>query len=106
MRFDSWFLLLVDEFAVGLGEMAVVLGAHGLLFVIDGCFLLLDVSGLAGGKLAALDSLGDAVLLVFLTLVDGGVALREDRGGGEGKSECQRDVCKFHDVLLGVLYFR
>ena len=34
-------LLLVNGLAVGLGEMAVVLGAHSLLFLVDAGLLML-----------------------------------------------------------------
>lgn len=93
-------LLMVDELLVGGGEMAVVLCAHGPLFVVDGGLLLLDVGGLAGGELAALDALSDTVLLVDLALVDGGVGgdlggrwgLGEKRGGGKRKKEREGDL--------------
>ena len=50
--------------------MAVVLGAHAALFLVDAGLLMLEMGGFAGGELAALDALGDAVLLIVLALVD------------------------------------
>lgn len=65
-------LLLVDERFVGLGEVAVVLSAHSLLFFVDAGFLVLELCSFARGELAALYALSDAVLLVLFALVDGG----------------------------------
>ena len=56
--------------AVGLGEMAVVLGAHASLFLVNAGFLVLEVRGFAGGELAALDALSDAILLIVFALVE------------------------------------
>jgi hypothetical protein len=61
-------LLLLDDGAVGGGQLAIVELLHIALFVIDGCFFLLEASRLAGGQLAALDALSDAILLIFLAV--------------------------------------
>jgi len=104
MRFDSLILLGLDGLAILLGEVSVVLGAHTALFPVDAGLLMLDVGGLAGGELAALDTLSDAVLLVLPALVDGGWGrgsrggLREDSGGGEGSDE--GEFGNVHDELL------
>ncbi len=84
-------LLLGEEGLVGLGEVAVVLGAHALLFLVDACFLMLKLGCFAGGKLAILDAGGDTLLLVDLALLNGlagdgrlgGCGLSEDGRGGE-----------------------
>jgi hypothetical protein len=36
-------LLFVESLAIGLGEVAVVLGAHTALFFVDASFLMLEV---------------------------------------------------------------
>jgi hypothetical protein len=64
-------LLLLDGLTVLFGQVAVVLNAHASLFFVDAGFLMFESAGFAGGELAALDALSDAVLLVFLALVDG-----------------------------------
>jgi hypothetical protein len=42
-------LLLVQSLAVGLGEMAVIPGAHAALFPVDTGFLMLKARGFASG---------------------------------------------------------
>jgi hypothetical protein len=44
-------LLLVQSLAVGLGEMAIILGAHAALFPVDTGFLMLKARGFASGEL-------------------------------------------------------
>src|SRR6185312_7887455 len=68
----EFILLLVQSGTVGSGQVTVVQFAHVVLFLIQLRFLLFQMLGFARGKFAALDSVGDAVLLVFLALVDGG----------------------------------
>ena len=52
--------------------MTVVQFAHVPLFVIQLGFLLFQMLGFARGQFATLDPVGDAILLIFLALVDGG----------------------------------
>ena len=63
-------LLLVQDLAVGLGEMAIVLRAHATLFFVDTGLLMFQSRGFAGSELTALDALADALLLIDLALVD------------------------------------
>ena len=65
-------LLLTDGLAILSGEVAVILGAHALDFLVDSSFLMLEVRGFTGGELTALDALSDTVLLVLFALCDGG----------------------------------
>ena len=87
-------LLVIDQLLVGRGEVAVVLSAHGMFLVVDGRLLFLEVLGFTGGELTTLDALANAVLLVFLALVDGGVggSLGEERDGGEGERDCESNA--------------
>ena len=50
--------------------MAVVFRAHRVLFLIDACFLRFEVLGFTGSELAAVDALGNAILLIVLALRD------------------------------------
>src|ERR1700690_702347 len=59
-------LLLMQGCAVGAGQMAIVQLAHVAFFVVDLGFLGLEMYGFARSQLAALDAVGNAVLLVFL----------------------------------------
>ena len=68
-------LLLVEGATVLRGEVAVVLGAHAALFVVNAGLLMLQPAGFASGKLTALHSLSDAVLLVLLALIDGWIGI-------------------------------
>ena len=61
--------------------MAIVLRAHRPFFVIDGGFLMFKMRRLPGRKLAALYSLGNALLLVNFAIVDVGVGLRLSASG-------------------------
>ena len=81
--FGFLILLLLDGFAILFGQVAVVLCAHAFFFFVYAGFLMFEVAGFAGGELAALDALSDAVLLVFLALVDSG----RWGGGGGGLGE-------------------
>src|ERR1700722_3772069 len=84
-------LLFVQRLAVLLGELAVVLGAHAPLFLVDAGFLVFEVRRLTGRELTTLHALGDSVLLILLALIDGRglrgcggrrrCGLSEDRGG-------------------------
>lgn len=95
-------LLLLDGFAVLFGQVAVVLRGHASLFLIDAGFLMLEVAGFAGGELAALDALSDAVLLIFLALVDGwrwggcSWGLGEDGHRREDQSCCDSEAGEIH----------
>src|SRR5579875_3298743 len=71
--------------AIGAGEMAVVGAAHLVFLAIDRGIAAFQIAGFAGGQLAALHSLGDAVLLILFALVDGGRGLRHRDGCGKGK---------------------
>src|ERR1035441_2667346 len=81
--------------------MAVILGAHATLFLVDAGLLVLQARGLPGFQVAALHALGDAVLLVLLALVDGwigtvGGRLGKDDGRGKSKRYSNRKRCKLH----------
>ena len=96
-------LLVVQRAAVLRGEVAVVPRAHAALFAIDAALLMLEACGFAGGELAALDTLRDAVLLVLLALVDGWIRmarrrLRKDGSGGECEGSSESNAGKFHGV--------
>jgi len=64
-------LLMVELCAVSRRQFSVVRRAHVVFFRVQRGFLGFQISGLSGGQLAALDTVGDAVLLVILALVDG-----------------------------------
>ena len=74
-------LLLIQRGAVGRGEMSIVELAHVMLFVIYSGFLLFKIVSLAGGELAAFYAIANAVLLVFLALIDGGRRIGRGWGG-------------------------
>ena len=65
---------------------------------------MLQLAGLAGGELSALDALRDTVLLVFFALVD--VVQRAVRSGGERRGRCNDDggakkcMGQFHGGVL------
>src|SRR5215469_5816019 len=63
-------LFLVDLFLFALRQLAAVGGAIRLHLLVDAALLIFELRGFAGGQLAALDTLGDAILLVFATLGD------------------------------------
>src|ERR1700756_2188051 len=69
-------LLLGENPAIGSGQLAGILAAHQLFFFVEIRFFLLEIGGFAGGQLAAGYAVRDAVLLVFLALVDGGRRIR------------------------------
>src|SRR5580704_16304004 len=83
-------LLVIQRCTVAGGQVAVVRGAHAVFFPVQCGFLGLQISGFSGGQLPALDAVCDAVLLIFLALVDGGRVvvrrrlLREGRGHYRG----------------------
>src|SRR5208282_3100567 len=56
-------VLPVELGFIGRSQVAVVLGAHFVRLFADGPLAVLQVLGLAGGQLAALNALGDALLL-------------------------------------------
>lgn len=78
MRLDV--LLVLDDAAVTISQVAVVVGAHMPLLAVDAALLVLELCGLATGKLAAVDALRNAVLLVVLALVDIVWRLCQERG--------------------------
>ena len=51
-------------------QVPVILRAHTALFPVDTGFLVFQARGLARGQLAALDAVGNAILLIDLALVD------------------------------------
>lgn len=96
-------LLTSQSVAVLRGEVAVVGGAHAALLFVDGDLMVLKISGLARRELAALDTLRDAVLLIFFACRDV-VALRSS-GLGKARyryseqSNSKGHIAEFHDVL-------
>ena len=63
-------MLAVDLAALGSSQGATVGCAIVVDFVVDRSFAAFKPGGFAGGQLAALDALRDAVLLVLLALAD------------------------------------
>jgi hypothetical protein len=63
-------LLAGKSVAVLRGEVAVVLGAHAVLFTVDAGLLMLHARGFARRKLAAPDALRDTRLLIALACGD------------------------------------
>jgi hypothetical protein len=57
-------LLTREGVAILRSEVAVIGGAHTVLFAVDGAFAVLKMRGLAGSQLPAAIALRDAVLLV------------------------------------------
>src|SRR4029077_1407849 len=68
-----------------------------------------QILGLSGGELAVLDAIGDAILLIFLALLNGrrisgrrraGSRLREPRRHSQSDQSCtiEDEICNFHDV--------
>ena len=49
-------LLVIEPGAVGGGQVAIVVGAHVVLFLVEGGFLGLHVGGFARGELAGVDA--------------------------------------------------
>lgn len=72
----------IEPHAVGVGEAAMVGKAHMALLAADRGLAALQARTLAGIEPSAVDAFSDALLLVFLSLVDGdGVALHRLRCG-------------------------
>src|SRR5262249_47491030 len=96
-------------------ELASIGRAVGTGFRVEGRFFRFQVRGFAGGQLAALHALRDAVLLVFLTFPDfgfrlgiGSGILRQGDGSGNQKRSRQNAPLlplKGHNALLFVLAF-
>jgi hypothetical protein len=63
-------LLAIDLGALLRRQLAAIEGALGIDFLVDGRFLLLQMTSFAGRQLAARDALTNAVLLVFRSLAD------------------------------------
>src|SRR5579863_172820 len=95
-------LLLVDLLLFGLSERASV----GLTVVADLAievgFLALHLLGFSGSHLTGLNTVGDAVLLIFAALVYGRGVLRE-RGRASEHSGGENDSVDFHDDCLSFL---
>lgn len=72
-------LLLVDLLLLRARQLAAVGRAIRPRFAVDGRFFILEIGGLAGCKLSALDSVRDPVLLILLTLRDAGLTLIRSR---------------------------
>src|SRR5215471_18941565 len=66
----SGVLLFVDLLLLALCQLSAVCRAVRLHLLVDALLLILEFGGLARGELPALDSLGDAVLLVFAALAN------------------------------------
>jgi len=64
-------LLAIDLIALLLGELAAIGRAIGVNLAIEIGFAAFEVFGFAGGELAGLDAVGDAILLIFAPVVDG-----------------------------------
>src|SRR5882762_3639183 len=64
-------LLVLQLRTVGRSQLAIVRGAHAGLFLVHTSFLRLQLLGLSGCELAALDAIGDAILLIFLAMLNG-----------------------------------
>ena len=63
-------LLAIDSALLALGQMAVVL-CHVFLFaILHTCFALFKIGRLLRSQFAALDAIGDALLLILFALVD------------------------------------
>src|ERR1700741_540194 len=71
----SGVLFLVDLLLLARGQLPAVRRAVRLHLLVDAFLLILELGGLARGKLPALDSLSDAILLVFAALADRVVAV-------------------------------
>ena len=63
-------LLFVDLLFLARCQLSAVRRTVGLHLLVNASLLILELGGLAGGELSALDSLGDAVLLVFAALAN------------------------------------
>ena len=63
-------LLFVDLLLLARCQLSTVCRAVRLHLLVDALLLILEFGGLARGELPALDSLGDAVLLVFAALAN------------------------------------
>src|SRR5579871_1050530 len=62
-------LLMIQLGAVGGGQVAIVARAHAVFFLVQRGFFRFQIGRFSGGQLAAVNALGDAVLLIFLALV-------------------------------------
>jgi len=63
-------LLVPQRSPILFGQMTIVLRSHPTLFFVDAGFLMFEMRCLARRKLAAVDSLADAVLLVLFALIN------------------------------------
>ena len=86
-------LLVIEDLAVLLGQLAAVLRAHLALFFIDGAFFLLDMARFAASKLSALFALANPSLLVLLAMTDGWLSI-VTVGSGEACSCEHRRECE------------
>ena len=60
----------IERLAVGPGQVSVIRPAHSVLFPVDALLLTFEPGGFSRSELAAANALGDAVLLIFLSLQD------------------------------------
>jgi hypothetical protein len=63
-------LLAIDLSLFLVGQFATICGAVGANLLVDSLLAVLSASGLSGGHRSILDSVGDAILLVFSALSD------------------------------------
>jgi len=64
-------LLMIDRGSIGRRQVAVVGRSHVVLFLVQGAFLGFQICCFPGGEFATVHAVGNAVLLIFLALVDG-----------------------------------
>ncbi len=83
---------VVEDRAITGGEASVVGASHEAFLAADGPLTAFEVAGFAPCELAGANALGDAALLVSLSLGDG---LRHADGAGEGEKRGGNDG-KFH----------
>src|SRR5580704_3307543 len=99
-------LLLGERSFVGGSQTTIVLLAHVVLFVVEFGFFLLQIGRFCGGELAGHHTVGDAVLLVVLTLLNGlsgnlpvGRCVGTLRHNWQGK-DCERCTQKYELALV------
>src|SRR5947209_14676539 len=86
-------LLVVQFHLLAIRQRAAVVLAHVVLLGLQPGLLALEPNGLARRELAALHALRDALLLMFLPLVDAG---REHRRRNEKRAGDDCCDCLFH----------
>jgi hypothetical protein len=98
---------MVERNTIAAGKPSVIAAAHVPFFAADGDFAAFQVTGFASGKLSASYALGNAVLLKFAALVDGGgMAGRRHRSSlakPDRRAKCEKSDAKqrsFHGHIL------